>query len=221
MELRKRLLLTGGAIGIGRAVAIAPPDSVVVADVNAADAERTVAAVVAAGGTAHLVRCDITSEEEVRALIATTEELIGGIDALVTAAGVLQAATVPVEQIDPADWTRTLEVKYVASKGGVYGLSKALTPRLAEDGIRVNLLLPGNVDTPLKHRAEEAMNASGRPRNPVLAEPAGVARVVRFLLSDGRTTSAATCSRGDDAGGSRLGGRARAEAILSGFCRQG
>ena len=28
------------------------------------------------------------------------------------------------------------------------------------------------------------MNASGRPRNPVLAEPAGVARVVRFLLSD-------------------------------------
>ena len=73
---------------------------------------------------------------------------------------------------------------YATSSGGVFGLSKALAPRLAEDGIRVNLLLPGNVDTPLKRRAEEAMNASGRARNPVVAEPAGVARVVRFPLSD-------------------------------------
>ena len=73
---------------------------------------------------------------------------------------------------------------YATSSGGVFGLSKALAPRLAEDGIRVNLLMPGNVDTPLKRRAEEAMNASGRARNPVLAEPAGVARVVRFPLSD-------------------------------------
>lgn len=226
MEIRKRLLLTGGATGIGRAIAIAcaPPAAVVVADVNVADAEQTVEAVTAAGGTAHFVRCDVTSEEEVRALVATTEELIGGIDALITAAGVLQAAAVPVEEIDPADWTRTVEVNvygsffcvkhalpalrrspsgavillgsgagivsgsssvpYATSKGGVYGLSKALTPRLAEDGIRLNLLMPGSVDTPLKRRAEEAMDASGRPRNQSLADPAGVAKVVRFLLSD-------------------------------------
>ena len=226
MEIRKRLLLTGGATGIGRAVAIAcaPPATVVVADVNVADAEQTVEAVRAAGGTAHFVCCDVTNEPEVSALVSTTEELIGGIDSLVTAAGVLEAAAVPVEQIDPADWTRTLEVNvygsfycvkhalpalrrspsgvvvllgsgagifsgsssvpYATSKGGVYGLSKALSPRLDEEGIRVNLLLPGNVDTPLKRRAEEAMNASGKPRNSVLAEPAGVAKVVRFLLSD-------------------------------------
>ena len=226
MELRKRLLLTGGATGIGRAIAIAcaPPASVVVADVNVEDAKRTVEAVSAAGGNAHFVRCDVTSEAEVRALIRTTEELIGGIDALITAAGVLQAAAVPVEEIDPADWTRTVEVNvygsfycvkhalpalrrspsgvvillgsgagissgsssvpYATSKGGVYGLSKALTPRLADDGIRLNLLMPGSVDTPLKRRAEEAMDASGKPRNQALADPAGVAKVVRFLLSD-------------------------------------
>lgn len=226
MELCKRLLLTGGATGIGRAIAVAcaPPAAVVVADVNAADAERTVAAVAAAGGTARFVRCDVTSEAAVRDLVAAAEGLMGGIDGLVAAAGVLQAAAVPVERIDPADWTRTLEVNvygsfycvkhalpalrrsaagvailvgspagilsgsssvpYAASKGGVYGLSKALAPRLEADGIRLNLLMPGSVDTPLKRRAEEAMNASGSPRNPVLAEPAGVARVVRFLLSD-------------------------------------
>ena len=156
-------------------------------------------------------------------MVAAAERLMGGIDGLVTAAGVLQAAAVPVERIDPADWTRTLEVNvygsfhcvkhalpalrrsgagvvilvgspagilsgsssvpYAASKGGVYGLSKALAPRLEQDGVRLNLLMPGSVDTPLKRRAEEAMDASGSPRNQVLAEPAGVAKVVRFLLS--------------------------------------
>ena len=226
MENRKRLLLTGGATGIGRAVAIscAPPAAVVVADINVVDAEQTVEVVRSAGGIAHFVRCDVTKEAEVSALVSTTEDLIGGIDSLVTAAGVLEAAAVPVEQIKPEDWTRTLEVNvngsfycvkhalpalrrsssavvvllgsgagifsgsssvpYATSKGGVYGLSKALGPRLAEDGIRLNLLLPGNVDTPLKRRAEEAMNAAGKPRNPHSADPEGVAKVVRFLISD-------------------------------------
>lgn len=225
MERCKRLLLTGGATGIGRAIAAAcaPPAAVVVADVNAAEAERTVEHAAAAGADAHFVRCDVTDESQVRGLVAAAERLMGGIDGLVTAAGVLQAAAVPVERIDPADWTRTLEVNvygsfhcvkhalpalrrseagvvilvgspagivsgsssvpYAASKGGVYGLSKALAPRLEADGIRLNLLMPGSVDTPLKRNAEEAMNASGNPRNPVLAEPAGVAKVVRFLLS--------------------------------------
>lgn len=225
MEHCKRLLLTGGATGIGRAIAAAcaPPAAVVVADVNAAEAERTVERAAAAGAEAHFVRCDVTDESQVRGLAAAAERLMGGIDGLVTAAGVLQAAAVPVERIDPADWTRTLEVNvygsfhcvkhalpalrrsgagvvilvgspagivsgsssvpYAASKGGVYGLSKALAPRLEADGVRLNLLMPGSVDTPLKRSAEEAMNASGNPRNPVLAEPAGVAKVVRFLLS--------------------------------------
>lgn len=225
MERCKRLLLTGGATGIGRAIAAAcaPPAAVVVADVNAADAERTVADAAAAGADAHFVRCDVTDESQVRGLVAAAERLMGGIDGLVTAAGVLQAAAVPVERIDPADWTRTLEVNvygsfhcvkhalpalrrsgagvvilvgspagivsgsssvpYAASKGGVYGLSKALAPRLEADGVRLNLLMPGSVDTPLKRRAEEAMDASGSPRHQALAEPAGVAKVVRFLLS--------------------------------------
>lgn len=224
--LSTRLLLTGGATGIGRAIACAcvPPAQVVVADVNVEDAVQTVASVKAAGGTAHFVRCDVTSEDEVRSLIATACDLMGGIDAVVTAAGVLQAAAVPIEEIDPADWSRTLEVNvhgsfycvkhalpalrrstagvvilvgspagivsgsssvpYATSKGGVYGLSKALAPRLERDGIRLNLLLPGSIDTPLKRRAEQAMNAIGEGSDPVLVGPAGVAKVVRFLLSD-------------------------------------
>lgn len=226
MKICKRVLLTGSATGIGRAIAFAcsPPADLVLADVNAVDAEQTAAAVSAAGGTAHFVRCDVTSEEAVQNLIDTSCELMGGIDGLVTAAGILRAAAVPIEEIDPFDWSRSLEVNicgsfycvkhalpalrrsesgvvillgspagttegsssvpYATSKGGVYGLSKALAPRLESDGIRLNLLLPGSVDTPLKRRAEEAMNASGNPRDVVLADPSGVAKVARFLLSD-------------------------------------
>ena len=226
MEICKRLLLTGGATGIGRAVAIAcsPPAQIVVADMNVEDAEQTVEIVSAAGGSARFIRCDVTDEDSVKELVADSVESMGGIDGLVTAAGVLQAAAVPIEAIDPADWSRTIEVNvygsffcvkhalsalrrsesgvviligspagltsgsssvpYATSKGGVYGLSKALSGRLESDGIRLNLLMPGSVDTPLKRRAEKAMTVSGKPRKADLANPAGVARVVRFLLSD-------------------------------------
>ncbi len=226
MEICKRLLVTGGATGIGRAVAMAcsPPAQIVVADMNVKDAEQTVKIVSAAGGLARFIRCDVTDEDSVKELVAESVELMGGIDGLVTAAGVLQAAAVPIEEIDPADWSRTIEVNvygsffcvkhalptlrrsefgvviligspaglisgsssvpYATSKGGVYGLSKALSGRLASDGIRLNLLMPGSIDTPLKRGAEEAMKTSGKPRKQNLGDPAGVAKVVRFLISD-------------------------------------
>ena len=117
MEICKRLLVTGGATGIGRAVAMAcsPPAQIVVADMNVKDAEQTVKIVSAAGGLARFIRCDVTDEDSVKELVAESVELMGGIDGLVTAAGVLQAAAVPIEEIDPADWSRTIEVNVYGS----------------------------------------------------------------------------------------------------------
>jgi NAD(P)-dependent dehydrogenase (short-subunit alcohol dehydrogenase family) len=43
---------------------------------------------------------------------------------------------------------------YVASKGGVIGLTKALALELAPHGITVNNIPPGIIDTPMLHRAE-------------------------------------------------------------------
>jgi NAD(P)-dependent dehydrogenase (short-subunit alcohol dehydrogenase family) len=45
---------------------------------------------------------------------------------------------------------------YVASKGGVIGLSKALALELAPHGITVNTIPPGSIDTPMMRRAETA-----------------------------------------------------------------
>jgi len=43
---------------------------------------------------------------------------------------------------------------YVASKGGVIGLTKALAVELAPQGITVNTIPPGFIDTPMARRAE-------------------------------------------------------------------
>ena len=45
---------------------------------------------------------------------------------------------------------------YVASKGGVIGLTKALALELAPHGITVNNIPPGLIDTPMARRAEAA-----------------------------------------------------------------
>jgi NAD(P)-dependent dehydrogenase (short-subunit alcohol dehydrogenase family) len=44
---------------------------------------------------------------------------------------------------------------YVASKGGVIGITKALALELAPSGITVNTIPPGFIDTPMVRRAED------------------------------------------------------------------
>jgi NAD(P)-dependent dehydrogenase (short-subunit alcohol dehydrogenase family) len=79
---------------------------------------------------------------------------------------------------------------YTAAKHGVVGLTRSAAPGAASDGVRVNALVTGNVDTPLYRRLLRA--APDRPRdelqapNPTrrVADPDEVAAFVAFLLSD-------------------------------------
>jgi NAD(P)-dependent dehydrogenase (short-subunit alcohol dehydrogenase family) len=77
---------------------------------------------------------------------------------------------------------------YCASKAGLLGLTRSLAHALGGDGVRVNAVCPGAVDTPMLRpllAVEEARESLLR-RIPLqrIADPADVARVVRFLLSD-------------------------------------
>ncbi|MBK8068094.1 MAG: glucose 1-dehydrogenase [Rhodanobacteraceae bacterium] len=83
-------LITGGAGGIGSATAAAfaaAGASVVVADVAASGAE-VARGIVAAGGRAEFVRCDVTSTAEVAALVERTVGTFGALDFAFNNAGI-------------------------------------------------------------------------------------------------------------------------------------
>lgn len=84
-------LVTGGAAGIGRATALAFAAEglkVVVSDVDAAGGEGTVELIRAAGGEARFVRCDVTRDAEVKALMEAVIAAYGRLDYAFNNAGI-------------------------------------------------------------------------------------------------------------------------------------
>jgi 3alpha(or 20beta)-hydroxysteroid dehydrogenase len=75
---------------------------------------------------------------------------------------------------------------YTASKWGLRGLTHAAATELGPRGIRVNILHPGFVETPMTSSAPAPMRAAQLELTPLerTADPDEVARAVAFLLSD-------------------------------------
>jgi 3-oxoacyl-[acyl-carrier protein] reductase len=83
-------LITGGAIGFGRAFAralVAEGANVVIADIDVDMAERTAAELVSAGAHAIAVDCDVADADRVDAAVATACAQFGGIDIVINNAG--------------------------------------------------------------------------------------------------------------------------------------
>src|ERR1700756_1803139 len=81
---------------------------------------------------------------------------------------------------------------YVASKGAIASFTKTIAVDHARQGIRVNALMPGVIDTPMPARSlkryadPEAMKAYWKERHPMgrIGQPEEVARAALFLASD-------------------------------------
>jgi NAD(P)-dependent dehydrogenase (short-subunit alcohol dehydrogenase family) len=89
-----RAVITGGASGLGNAVArhvAAAGGQVTLLDVQEGPGRAAAAAI---GARAHFVKCDVTSEAEVITSMETSRERMGGINLLVNCAGVIGAARV-------------------------------------------------------------------------------------------------------------------------------
>ncbi len=87
----KVALVTGAASGIGRESALALAQegaAVCVSDIDAAGGEATAQTIADGGGSAIFVRCDVTSGDDVRAMVAATLEAFGRLDAAVNNAGI-------------------------------------------------------------------------------------------------------------------------------------
>jgi rhamnulose-1-phosphate aldolase/alcohol dehydrogenase len=113
-ELARRIaLVTGGASGIGRAAALrlaAEGAHVVVTDLDAAGASKVADEVTAASGAGRAVGVgmDVAREDSVRAAFEEAVLAYGGIDIVVSNAGI--AHSTPIDQLTLSDWERSFSV---------------------------------------------------------------------------------------------------------------
>jgi meso-butanediol dehydrogenase/(S,S)-butanediol dehydrogenase/diacetyl reductase len=125
------VLVTGGAAGMGRAIAeafLGEGAKVVIADINEERAGQTAGELGAAGGEVTSLGVDVTSEEQVGEMIRRGDETLGGIDILVNNAGVITMdKTVDVTE---KDWDFVMDV----NAKGVFLCVKAVIPGMLERG---------------------------------------------------------------------------------------
>src|ERR1019366_3135928 len=238
----KVALVTGGASGIGAAVAellAREGASVAATDIDELGGPEIVAGIRKAGGEAIFLPQDVTSEARWLEVVAEVEKRFGRLDILVSNAGI--GISVPsITDMSLEDWRGQtainldgvfLSVKhclpamrrsggggsiimmsslaglrgaaglsgYCATKGGVRLFAKAIAMECASagDGIRVNSVHPGIIDTPIwgKIPTEAAGRGQNAPIDPgeiaKLATPLGrvgqageIASGVLFLASD-------------------------------------
>jgi NAD(P)-dependent dehydrogenase (short-subunit alcohol dehydrogenase family) len=119
-------ILTGGAAGIGAAIARAFCDEgarVVVADLDDDSARRTAAAL---GASAVAMPLDVTREDQVQRVVARTLSGFGRIDILVNSAGIMRKAY--VKDMTEELWDAVVDVNLTAT----FLCSKAVLPAMIE-----------------------------------------------------------------------------------------
>jgi 3-oxoacyl-[acyl-carrier protein] reductase len=130
MRLQNKVaVITGGAQGIGRAIALGMARegaSVVVADLQAEKAESAAAEVRALGAQAIAVEVNVASEMSVKRLADRTFERFGRVDVLVNDAGIYLKA--PAVSKTEEDWDRTINVNL----GGNFLCARAFVPAMRQ-----------------------------------------------------------------------------------------
>lgn len=125
-------IVTGGSRGIGLAIAkrlAEDGDRVVIAARSGEDAQQAADAIVANGGEAMAVVCDVRSASDVERLVAETLERFGRIDVVINNAGVSPRRAEP-QEIDEALWNTILDTNLK----GAFLLSCAASANMIASG---------------------------------------------------------------------------------------
>lgn len=107
----KVALVTGSASGIGRDIAetyAKAGAAVGIADINLEAAQKTVDAIESAGGRALAIAMDVTSEDAVNDGVQQLVDTFGGIDILVSNAGI--QIIDPIDKMAFSDWKKMLNI---------------------------------------------------------------------------------------------------------------
>ena len=154
----KVVLVCGGAGGIGAEIArrIARDGSrVVIADLNEAEAHAQSDGIVASGGEAIAVACDVTRPELCDRAAQAAIDRFGRLDGVVNCAGI----SMPIDSISiaPADWARMIDIQL---NGTLSMLRKPARGGCGSEGARW-CSLPAS--TPKRHSPGERRTARRRP----------------------------------------------------------
>ena len=104
-------IVTGGAKGIGHGIAYRLAEAgakVLIADMDEETAHHAAQELKNKGWIAEAVRTDVSSEEDVRGMIAVCQEKFGRLDILVNNAGIYPPA--PVAQMSPEQFDKVMHV---------------------------------------------------------------------------------------------------------------
>ncbi len=127
----KVAVVTGGGSGIGRAAALRfarDGASVLVADIVGDQAESVAKEIEAAGGRAVGLAVDVSDPAQISAMAETAVREFGGIDVLMTAAGVLSFGAAPDTDVDA--WNRVIGINLT----GTFLAARAVIPSMRERG---------------------------------------------------------------------------------------
>ncbi|MDX2730250.1 MULTISPECIES: SDR family NAD(P)-dependent oxidoreductase [unclassified Streptomyces] len=231
----RKALVTGGARGIGAAVArrlAADGADVAINYRSSGDAAEALAAeITAVGRRAVALKADVSEPDQIRRLVDESAEALGGLDILVSNAGIEYFGK--LDDVTPADFDRVFAINaraqffavqsaarhmgeggrivltssesahkavfyhavYASSKAAVECIALNLSPELGRRGITINAVAPGGTVTDMSahaashyvhpdvdtdfHTLVRTASSLGR-----MADPAEIAAVVSFLVSD-------------------------------------
>lgn len=128
----KRILVTGGASGIGAEVALLLASRgarVVIADLSEDNALKTLEQAKAQGNDLHFVKVDVASGDSVRALFAQTIKTLGGLDVVINNAGI-DHTPAPMHELSDDDFDRNIAVNLK----GVWHCMRAAIACMAPNG---------------------------------------------------------------------------------------
>ncbi|MGB6117612.1 MAG: SDR family oxidoreductase [Mesorhizobium sp.] len=128
----KTALITGASRGIGQGIAIElarlGADVAVNYARDADGAAQTVAEVVKLGSRAEAFRCDVTSRDDLFAMIGRIDATLGGPDIVVSNS--VEPVTKPLMEVSPAEWTRAMDITCSA----ILYLAQASSPIMRRRG---------------------------------------------------------------------------------------
>jgi 3-hydroxybutyrate dehydrogenase len=138
----KIAFVTGAASGIGKEIAAVyarEGAKVAIADMNMVAAQAAADELKATGASAMAVAADVTDEAQVNAAVAAVVQAWGGVDILVSNAGI--QIVHPLEEFPFADWKKMLSIHL----DGAFLTTKACLPHMYASGRGGSIIYMGSV----------------------------------------------------------------------------